>query len=81
MIGPRWKVPVEMIRASAMPAGLVELTRAEAQFAKFEPHAEVEVCPAGFMATVSFEVPKYSGRTQQISFLVWGVPNENRSGK
>jgi len=33
------------------------------------------------MATVSFEVPKYAGRTQQISFLVWGVPNENRSGK
>lgn len=77
MIGPAWTVPMEAVRHNTDAQGAVSLARLDTSFARYKPHARVELTPAGFAAVVLYELPPYSGHLGAKTVLLTWAAREN----
>ena len=79
-VGPRWTVPIELVRALALPVGIAEMTRIMLDGGWFQPHADVTATPEGFVASVYYASPRYPGRVMDQPIKLIGALHENRVG-
>lgn len=81
MIGPRWTIPVEAVRAMAIPSEVGIMVRLALRQAQFRPHAELLLVDHRFVAEVTYDDPKYPGRPQQVHVGLSAVVQENMVGE
>ena len=81
MVSPRWTVPVELVRALALPMGVANMTSIVLECGLFQPHADVVVSGNGFVAEAYYEGPRYPGRVMALPVMLCGVVKENRVGE
>lgn len=75
--GPSWRVPVELLRGLVGPHDTKRLVEMSLRQARIQPHATVALVEDRFIATISFEEPKYPGRAQIAVFRLCALPQEN----
>lgn len=75
--GPTWQVPMELVRSCLTAAATAALVRAELRGGLFQPHAEVERTAEGFVATVTFDEPRFPGRRQEMGLQLFAPLREN----
>lgn len=80
MTGPRWTIPVEAVRAMAMPSEVGIMVTLALRQAQFRPHAEMLLVEDRFVAEVTYDDPKYPGLVQQVHVGLSVVVQENTVG-
>lgn len=72
-----WPIPIEVVRACAVPAGTAELTRLALNHATIEPLASLERRRDWFVALVGYEDAAFPGERQETVVKLAAFPQEN----
>lgn len=79
MTGPAWTIPVELVRGLLAPDDTAAWIRLSVVlFARFRPHAVVELRDGLFVAVVSYEVPGRADHVETSVFPLICPAQENR---